>query len=230
VKRQLFKYKSIGDILMKFVKIIIILLIFFHIAPAQWEIGLIGGLNRSALSGDKPPNASYKTITGPVFGVLIETQITNDVRIGLQPQYLQRGSKVAYKVRGERDPVDSLTFKIDYITIPLMFKVYANNKKTYLLSGLDLGFPLSAKIEDLNGSEKEDVLERLKAVDMTVSLGIGVRFPFSKFNMALELRYVQGLFNLNDPLPEEESPIDFAIRSTGIQLFTSISLPFGRIN
>ena len=213
---------------MKYIIVIIMLLLLIQTVPAQWEIGMIGGLNRSGLSGDKPDNASYSTLIGPAFGVLIETQLTNDVRIGLQPQYLQRGSKIAYKVRGERDPVDSLNFKIDYVTIPVMFKVYASNKRTYLISGLDVGIPVNATIVDLNGSEKLDVLDRLKTVDIGVNIGFGVRFPLNQFHLACELRYIQGLFNLNDPLPEEGSPVNFAIRSTGLQLFGSISLPFGK--
>jgi hypothetical protein len=212
-------------------KIAIIITLFFLLfqtASAQWEVGLIGGLNRSGLSGDKPNYTSYKTLTGPAFGLLIETQLTKDVHIGLQPQYLQRGTKVAYKIPDVREPRDSLNFKIDYFTIPLMFKVYGNSKRTYLISGLDVGFPLSASIEKLDGSEKEDVLDRLKSVDVMVNIGFGYRFPVRQFFLAFELRYLQGLFNLYDPPSGEESPLDFSIRSTGFQLFGSISLPLGK--
>ena len=94
---------------MKKNSIIITLFFLFFIknVPAQWEIGLIGGLNRSGLSGDKPDNASYRTLITPAFGVLIETRLTSDVRIGLQPQYLQRGSKIAYKVSREQTKKNS---------------------------------------------------------------------------------------------------------------------------
>jgi hypothetical protein len=207
--------------------IVVVLFLLFQTASAQWEVGLIGGLNRSGLSGDKPKNTSYQTLTGLAFGGLIETQLTKDVRIGLQPQYLQRGTKIAYKIPDVRDPVDSLNFKTDYFTIPLIFKVYANNQKTYLISGLDVGFPLSASIEKLDGSHKEEVLDRLKSVDVVVNFGFGVRLPINQFFLAIELKYIQGLLNLNDPPEGEESPLDFSIRSTGFQLFSSISLPLG---
>ena len=212
----------------KIITLIVFLFLLFQTASAQWEIGLIGGLNRSGLSGDKPKNTSYGTLTGFAFGGLIETQLTKDVWLGLQPLYLQRGSKVAYKIPDVREPKDSLNFKIDYFTVPLIFKVYANNKRTYLISGLDVGFPLSASIEKLDGSDKEDVLDRLKSVDVVVNFGFGVRFPINQFFLAIELKYIQGLLNLNDPPAGEESPLDFSIRSTGFQLFTSISLPFGK--
>lgn len=205
-----------------------LMVFFFQFGHTQIEVGLIGGLNRSGLSGDKPKNASYTTLTGFGFGGLIEINITYDVRFGIQPMYLQKGSKIAYKIPDVRDPMDSLNFKIDYFSLPLMFKVYANNQKTYLLSGLDIGFPLSASIEKLDGSDKEDVLDRLKSLDVAVNFGFGVRFPINKFFLAIELRYVQGLLNLNEPAGGEESPLNFSIRSNGLQLFCSISLPLGK--
>lgn len=205
-----------------------LVLLLFQLAHAQFEIGLIGGLNRSGLSGDKPKNTTYTTLTGLGLGVLLETKFTEDVRFGIQPMYLQRGTKIAYKIPDVRDPKDSLNFKIDYFTIPFMFKVYADNQKTYLISGFDIGIPLSASIEQLDGSEKQDVLDRLKSVDVVVSIGFGVRIPVNQFNWAIELRYLQGILNLNDTTDAEGSPLDFAIRSSGIQIFSSFSLPLGK--
>jgi hypothetical protein len=196
-------------------------------AHAQVEIGLIGGINRANLSGDKPKNMTYTTLTGFGFGALIEMKLTEDVRFGFQPMYLQRGTKLAYKIPDVREPKDSLNFKINYVTIPFMFKVYADNQKTYLISGFDIGIPLSASIEQLDGSDKQDVLDRLKSVDVVVSIGFGVRIPVKQFNWAIELRYLQGIMNLNDATDAETTPLDFAIRSTGLQFFTSFSLPLG---
>jgi hypothetical protein len=215
---------------MKIFKPILILMsltFLLQMAHAQFEIGLIGGLNRSGLSGDKPKNMTYTTLAGLGVGVLLETRFTEDVRFGVQPMYLQRGSKLAYKIPDVREPKDSLNFKIDYVTIPFMFKVYADNQKTYLISGFDIGIPVSASIEQLDGSEKQDVLDRLKSVDVVVSIGFGVRIPVNQFNWAIELRYLQGIMNLNDTTDAETSPLDFSIRSTGLQFFTSFSLPLG---
>lgn len=208
--------------------IFVLLILMFQSGYAQIEIGIIGGLSRSGLSGDKPSNATYTTLTGIGIGGLMETKISKYVHIGIQPMYLQRGSKIAYKVKGARDPVDSLKFKIEYFTLPFMVKVYGNNQRTYLISGLDVGVPLSASIEKSDGSENEDVLDRLKSVDVAVNFGFGVRFPVNQFFLALELRYIQGILNLNDPADEGASALDFVIRSTGFQLFSSISLPLGK--
>jgi hypothetical protein len=208
--------------------VLILLVLLIQITQAQIEIGLIGGLNRSGLSGDKPNNSTYTTLTGFGLGTLFEMKLTRDVRFGFQPMYLQRGTKIAYNIPDVRDPKDSLNFKINYVTIPFMFKVYADNQKTYLISGFDIGIPLSASIEQLDGSDKQDVLDRLKSVDVVVSIGFGVRIPVNQFNWAIELRYLQGIMNLNDTTDAETAPLDFAIRSTGIQLFTSISLPLGK--
>jgi hypothetical protein len=208
--------------------IFVLVFFLFQSAHAQFEIGLIGGLNRSGLSGDKPNNSTYTTLTGLGLGALLEMKLTQDVRFGFQPMYLQRGTKIAYKIPDVRDPKDSLNFKINYVTIPFMFKVYADNQKTYLISGFDIGIPLSASIEQLDGSDKQDVLDRLKSVDVAVSIGFGVRIPVNQFNWAIELRYVQGILNLNDATDATVSPLDFSIRSTGFQIFTSLSLPLGK--
>jgi len=207
--------------------IFVLVFLLFQSAHAQFEIGPIGGLNRSGLSGDKPKNMTYTTLSGFGLGALIEMKLTEDVRFGFQPMYLQRGSKLAYKIPDVREPKDSLNFKINYVTVPFMFKVYADNQKTYLISGFDVGIPLSASIEQLDGSEKQDVMDRLKSMDLVVSIGFGVRIPVNQFNWAIELRYLQGILNLNDTTDAEGSPLDFTIRSSGIQIFSSFSLPLG---
>lgn len=201
------------------------IILLYQAGLAQFEIGLIGGFSRSGLSGDKPNNATYTTLTGIGIGGILEIKISQYVHVGIQPMYLQRGSKIAYKIKDERDPVDSLKFKINYLTLPLMVKVYGNNQKTYLISGFDVGFPTIASIETLDGSEKENVLDRLKSVDVVVNFGFGVRLPVNQFMLAFELRYIQGLLNLNEPTEGEASPLDFIIRTSGFQLFSSVSLP-----
>ena len=208
--------------------IFVLVFLLFQSAHAQFEIGPIGGLNRSGLSGDKPTNMTYTTLAGFGLGALIEMKLTEDVRFGFQPMYLQRGSKLAYMIPDVREPKDSLNFKINYVTVPFMFKVYADNQKTYLISGFDVGIPLSASIEQLDGSEKQDVMDRLKSMDLVVSIGFGVRIPVNQFNWAIELRYLQGIHNLNNTTDAEGSPLDFAIRSSGIQIFSSFSLPLGK--
>ncbi|MCK5453354.1 MAG: PorT family protein [Calditrichia bacterium] len=208
---------------------IMLLFFLFQLAYAQIEIGLIGGINRASLSGDKPKNTSYTSLSSGMLGAIFEVGIAKDVRFGIQPMLLQKGTKIAYKNPDERDPVDSLNFKIDYFTVPLMFKVISGNQKTYLSSGLEVGFPLNASLENLDGSGKTDVLDKLESIDVAVNFGFGARFPIKRMILTLELRYTQGLTNLNKGDEEDSSALDFVLRSTGLQFFGSISLPLGKI-
>lgn len=213
---------------LKLIFIFALLILLFQSAYAQIEIGLIGGINRASLSGDKPKNTSYTSLSSGMLGAIFEVGIAKDVRFGIQPMLLQKGTKIAYKIPDEREPRDSLNFKIDYFTVPLMFKVISGNHKTYLSSGLEVGFPLNAAIEKLDGSGKTDVLDKLETIDVAVNIGFGARLPIRKVILTLELRYTQGLTNLNKGDEEDLSALDFILRSTGMQFIAMISLPVGK--
>jgi len=209
--------------------ILILPLLLSRFAGAQPAVGFWGGLNRAHLSGDAPEDAGYQNRLGLAAGVVGEFNLTKDVKLSLQPMYLQRGSKIAFDVPNQAEPRDSLDVKLNYFSLPVMIKVISGNGKTYVSSGLDFGVLLQAESSDLNqDGETQDIKNLFQDFDLAVNLGFGVMLPVGAPLLTFELRYSQSLLNLSKA---EENPEAAALperfRSTGLQLLAGLLIPIG---
>ena len=208
---------------------IAILLIFLiqHV-NGQFSLGITGGVNNAGLVGDAPPDGKYTSNKGYGFGIIGEYDVAKDVKISLQPMIMQKGANIAYKVPDQDDPKDSISINLDYFTIPVLVKVIANNGKTYVSGGLNIGFSINTKLK-AEGQEEVDINNTIKPLDVAVNFGVGVMVPIGKPKIIIEGRYAQGLFNISEPEKElEETSIKPAFRTTGLQLFFGFIYPFGK--
>jgi hypothetical protein len=101
-------------------------------ANAQFTVGIFGGVNNSNLIGDAPPGSSYESDLEYGAGVLVEYNITSDVRISFQPMFQRKGTIIAYSVFNEREPQDSIDININYFSLPILMKVYGGNNLLYV--------------------------------------------------------------------------------------------------
>jgi len=188
------------------------------------SIGVIGGADRTSLSGDAPKDASYSGNLGFLGGISVEFNITEDIKLLLQPVYNIKGTKILYDI-GENDYRDSLRLKFDYIRVPVIAKINAFNGVTYFLSGLDLGFLLksvSYDIEKING--ETDISDFVNEFDIAAFFGFGVNFNIKPGALYLELRYSQSLLNMSDEsVKEVNSYTPARFRLSGLQLLTGFN-------
>ena len=194
---------------------------------AQVVLGAYGGLNRSTLNGDGPQNAKYQNRRGTVFGVVVDLPVAVDVAISVQPSLVQRGTGIAFEIQGEPEPRDSLDLQLDYLSIPVLLKIFAGHRRTFVTGGVDVGFLTSATMFD--GAVHEDLSDVMKKVDIAAVFGLGVAVLKRQPEITLELRYTQSLLNIANPEsnPEGESlPLRF--RSTGLQLLVGVMFAVGR--
>ncbi len=196
---------------------------------AQLSLGVIGGINTIKFKGDKPKNAYYKSSLGLEFGLLLDLKLSDHVIMSLQPSYMQKGSKISFSVPDEKEVVDSIRIRFDYIGIPLIFKIDANNKRFYALGGVEAGFPVNAYAEYINQpGEKYDLSSIISNINIVMHFGVGYRIPIRKSILSIEGRYVQGFNNVI----HEESP-DYPylprVKTGGFKLLVSYEIPlFGR--
>lgn len=94
-------------------------------AAGAQHLGLVGGLNRAGIQGDAPPNTQYAGATGFLAGVVFEFSVAQDVFVSFQPQYARRGTGIAFAVKGEEQPRDSLDVALSYVSLPVLAKVQA---------------------------------------------------------------------------------------------------------
>ncbi len=207
-------------------------LIFLLIHPAlgQYHAGVYGGLYSSKLSGDSPSKWHYLSQTGLAAGVIAEINLTHDVRLSLQPGILQKGAKIGVDVPGERDPKDSLSVKLNYVSLPILIKIIHDNGKVFLSGGVDLGLLQDASYKALEGNgDSQDLTDYFDAIDIAAMFGVGFIFPIGRSMLQIELRYTQGLLNISkfaSENPDRYLPPEF--KTKGLQILAGVSVPFGK--
>jgi hypothetical protein len=208
---------------LKFI-LIFVLLTAFQKSNAQLIVGAFGGINMSKMKGDVPKNAKYHTLLGMDFGIMLDLKISDQVTLSLQPSFSQKGTKMKYTVQGEIYPVDSIKIRINYLAIPFLVKIAANNKRFYAIGGIEAGFPLAANAVFKGVSEEENLIDHISSVNVVMHFGIGYRIPLGKPNLFIEGRYLQ---SLNNTVTEESPDYNFfpRVRTTDFQFLVGIEIP-----
>lgn len=194
-------------------------------AAAQISVGAVLGVNRTGLSGDKPDNTSYSTSAGLIAGLVLEIPVAKSVAIVFQPGYRQSGANIGFQVPDQDEPVDSLSLRLDYFSLPILLKVITDGGRWYVTSGVDLGLLTSATLSTVSGSQEIDVKDALSDFDLAVIFGVGRMFPIGRPRITAEIRYSQSLFNLADDSAGGDLPVRF--RASGFQLLAGVLLPLG---
>lgn len=194
-------------------------------AAAQVSVGAVLGVSRTGLSGDKPDNTSFSTRTGPIAGLVLEIPVAKDVAIVFQPGYRQSGTNIGFQVPAQEEPVDSLSARLDYFSLPILLKVITNGGRWYVTSGVDLGFLTSATLSTVSGAQENDIKDTLTDFDLAVIFGVGRMFPVGRPRITAEIRYSQSLLNLAGDSTGQDLPARF--RASGFQLLAGVLLPLG---
>ncbi len=194
-------------------------------AAAQISVGAVLGVNRTGLSGDKPDGTSFSPNPGLIAGLVLEIPVAKGVAIVFQPGFRQSGANIGFQVPDQEEPVDSLSLRLDYFSIPILLKVITDGGRWYVTSGVDLGLLTSATLSTVSGSQEMDVKDALTDVDLAVIFGVGRMFPVGRPRITAEIRYSQSLFNLAGDSTAQDLPVRF--RASGFQLLAGVLLPLG---
>lgn len=204
---------------------LLFVILFSLVSMSQAQIGVFTGMNMSKLSGDTPPKAKYKNLMGANIGAFIDIKLTESIYVSFQPSYSQEGTKVFYNVKGIDEPVDSLKMRLNYFSVPIMFKVKSTNEKFYAISGFETGLLLNSSISNSNdkeGEEKGDI-ESVAQWNLAIHFGAGINIPIGFPSLFIEARYTQGLENLTDePLKNSVIP---RLKTSGLKIMAGIKIP-----
>jgi hypothetical protein len=177
--------------------------LWFGMLSAETSLGTIGGLTRFQLDGDRPDKAAYRTITGGMVGGILEFSLTKSVTLSLQPSYIQKGTKIAFEVEGQKERVDSVDVKLDYFSVPVLVKVLTRGRRFYVLGGLEFGYLLDARY--VTSTEDSHIKDELEKYDLAVQFGVGYFIPVGRSRIFAEARYDQSILNVKS---DEESHTD----------------------
>lgn len=205
----------------KTIPYIIILLIFSLSSMGQSYVGVFAGFNSSKLSGDAPPKASYKSLMGANVGAHFDIKLGKITALSLQPSFSQEGSRVFYSVPNEDEMVDSLSLRLNYISLPLLLRVTSTNERFYAIGGVEAGYLMSSSLKSQKVEQEMDLT--ISDFNVAVHFGAGFRIPLGYPRLFIELRYSQGLINLtDDPLANNIIP---RVKTNGFKAFVGIEIP-----
>jgi hypothetical protein len=165
-------------------------------AEGQLLLGVRVGGGSSALTGDRPENATYTGRTAFSIRGLVGAGIADGLFLTVEPGVGGGGTGVAYVVRGQDEPRDSIDVSLQYVSMPLGLRVGTGGGRFYATSALNLAYLVSAEIDD--GSGPTDVLDSVNRFDVGVGFAVGTRIGLGRPRLTVELRYTQSVRNLTD--------------------------------
>jgi hypothetical protein len=118
----------------------------------------------------------------------------------LQPEvyYSAEGGKVNSSVFPEFSANEEVTWKNDYVNIPLLLQ-YNFDNGFRLQAGPQLGLLVSSKVEDQDGIE-DDADEVFKSTNVGLGFGLGY---LSYSGLGIDARYNLGLSRITEPAYQE---------------------------
>ena len=190
--------------------------------------GIFYTKNGAKLTGDKPRGFKVAYDQGFALGAFIDLRIVDDVSFSFQPGYQKLQSVI--QVPDADDPEgglkDTLDFRLDYFSLPLLFKIKpSNSERFYFIGGPQLGFLIESKTTNENG-EEQDQDEIMNSTNLSLNFGFGYKIPIKSVYLFIEARYEQGLINITDFGNPDE--LFSRVKSQGINLTIGLGLPFKR--
>ena len=164
--------------------------------------GVKGGLNIANLGGSDVEGTDSRTAL--VFGVFVDVPLSPIFSIQPEVLYSMQGAKEKETDNGTT--VD-ITYKLDYIQIPVLVKVnvpvQGSNVKPSIFAGPALGINTTAKAKGEGGGvsaevDLKDLGMPVKSTDFSLVFGAGIGFGVGSMTIDFDARYWLGLSSIDD--------------------------------
>ena len=205
----------------------LIILTIPHVQPlnAQFSLGVNAGVTRMKFSGD--PTTGYGFfVPKPGFAAALRAdyRISDAVAISLQPGF--SNLKSAYKVMNDSGTaaVDSTIMTLNCFSLPLHAIVWSDNGRFFVLAGIQMDYTLSFKSRVLMTPYSESY--EIRDFNLYAQFGAGFIVPLGKPYLSFELRYSQGILDLNSEFFQSDSYLP-RTRLTNISFVVGLQLPIG---
>lgn len=212
--------------LFKAVLIFSIVFTFTGSSFSQFNIGFSAEVSSSKFGGVAPENATYESILGVGGSLIGEVKLTKDVYLSFQPGFLTNGSSIKFGNENNLINDTVITFKVSqsYFTLPLNIKIFKNN--FYAGGGFAFNFISSANIENEDSGNEQDIKDKFKSYDFVSNFNVGYQISLGKPNLFFELRYLQGLVNINNQNTVSKDDIYIAnFKTKGFSFITGLIYP-----
>ena len=181
----------------KFFTIFFIIAAFTSLSLAQMQIGPKAGLNIASIGGDDADKIlegrSLDSKTGFAGGLFFMYQFSKMFAIQPEAYYTMKGATYS---EGGAD----LTISLDYIEVPVLFKllipIEGSNLKPSIFAGPSIGFNMTAKSKvEVEGGESQenDFKDETESTEFSLAFGGGLGFMVGKNELGIDVRYILGL-------------------------------------
>lgn len=154
--------------------------LFFSVQSQVLRFGVKAGANFSDFTGADAKNISTSVKVGFHFGALVELKLFENFSIQPEIMYSTKGAKLDDIEGIQLDDID-----LNYITVPVLAKLYLITDKLSLEVGPQFSFLLNDNLEEQFES---------KSFDFAAVGGLGYQFTENVF---AQLRYVAGLTDIS---------------------------------
>jgi hypothetical protein len=188
------------------------------------RLGFVGGVSIATLAGAGANQIPGKeSRIGFMAGGYVEIGVHRNFAVSPEVYYIMKGVK-------STDGDEEVTGKVDFLEVPVLFKVVFPNEsgarlRPHLYAGPALGIQVSCKTENSVkidcDSPTSDV--RVKDIDLGIVFGGGIDIG----SFFVGARYDLGLTNLNDD-PDATDADEFKTRAFAVVVGASIPVGMGR--
>ena len=204
----------------KCLTLLFIVLAFTSISFSQMQLGLKAGVNFANLIGNDAEGSESKT--GFDGGLFFMYQFNKMFAIQPEAYFTMKGATDSGTLQGETIDV---TLSLDYIEIPILFKVLIPIENSpirpSLFAGPSIGFNISAKSKlEFMGQSEEGDIEDVNPTDIGLVFGAGLGFPVGQNELGFDFRYILGLTKVDD----SADPADFKNSVININAYFGFTL------
>lgn len=194
---------------------------------ADFEVGASLGVARATIGGNSPPGSGFAARPSGSAAIAIAFPVARDVSLLFEPGYTVRGAKVTVEELDNPEMVDVLDLRLPYIVFPLAIRVASSGGRGFVVGGLEARWLQKAEMELLvDPGTTIDITDRVSSFDLAMNMGAGYNFPWQPVHVSLEVRYSQGLLNLDKGVSEEvDAPFPLRFRTSGLGLILRLMVP-----
>ena len=212
----------------KYFVLVLIFAAFTSVSLGQgMQLGLKAGLNIANVGGsdadnlvDEDVDISLDSRSGFEGGIFFMYQFNKMFAIQPEAYYSMKGATYS-EDEGE------LTLSIDYIEVPLLFKllipIQGSNVRPAIFVGPSVGFITTANVNVEYDGETiidEDLKDETTSTEFCLVFGGGVGFGVGNNEVGVEIRYILGLNSFDD----SEDPFDVTNNVLNFNAYFGFSL------
>ena len=207
-------------------------------AEAQSFIGVTGAKGSATIEGDALRRGEVLGRGTLGFRAVGGLDVGDGVYLVVMPGWVTRGASIRVAQPPPERGVIRSELAIDYVSVPVGLRVRARNEHIYVTSVVDFGRVVSATLStvtptpfgvpDQSPESEQDVLENLKAWDVSVGLSAGALIPVGGPSVSIEVAWGQSLLNATR---SDFLPVDWSLpprfKFAGFSLLLGIQYELG---